>query len=68
MAADRLAVSDLVKGVRLNESLLQDLDYFYETRRDQVSRHTLINTPPPWVSLSVTLHTVYVTVCVDTVI
>ncbi|XP_078130908.1 cilia- and flagella-associated protein 61 [Sander vitreus] len=34
VAADRPAVSDLVKGLRLNESLLQDLDCFYETRRD----------------------------------
>ncbi|XP_029281289.1 LOW QUALITY PROTEIN: cilia- and flagella-associated protein 61 [Cottoperca gobio] len=34
LAADRLAVSDLVKGLRLSESLLQDLDCFYETRRD----------------------------------
>ncbi|XP_018515660.1 cilia- and flagella-associated protein 61 isoform X1 [Lates calcarifer] len=32
VAADRPAVSDLVKGLRLNESLLQDLDCFYETR------------------------------------
>lgn len=37
VAPDRLAVSDLVKGLRLNESLLQDLDHFYETRRDLVS-------------------------------
>ncbi|XP_054474902.1 cilia- and flagella-associated protein 61 [Anoplopoma fimbria] len=35
VAADRPAVSDLVKGLRLNESLLQDLERFYETRRDQ---------------------------------
>ncbi|XP_034755235.1 cilia- and flagella-associated protein 61 isoform X2 [Etheostoma cragini] len=34
VAADRPAVSDLVKGLRLNELLLQDLDCFYETRRD----------------------------------
>ncbi|XP_076612600.1 cilia- and flagella-associated protein 61 [Chaetodon auriga] len=34
VAADRLAVSDLVKGLRLNESLLQDLDCFYEACRD----------------------------------
>uniref|UniRef100_A0A3Q1H2I2 Uncharacterized protein n=1 Tax=Anabas testudineus TaxID=64144 RepID=A0A3Q1H2I2_ANATE len=33
-AADQLAVSDLVKGLRLNECLLQDLDHFYKTRRD----------------------------------
>lgn len=41
MAADRLAVTDLVKGLRLSESLLQDLDHFYETHRDVVS-YTLI--------------------------
>nr|XP_020475102.1 cilia- and flagella-associated protein 61 [Monopterus albus] len=35
VAADRPAVSDLVKGLRLSESLLQDLDHLYETRRDQ---------------------------------
>uniref|UniRef100_UPI0037E978DF cilia- and flagella-associated protein 61 n=1 Tax=Semicossyphus pulcher TaxID=241346 RepID=UPI0037E978DF len=34
VAADRQAVSDLVKGLRLSESLLQDLDCFYETCRD----------------------------------
>ncbi|XP_037605805.1 cilia- and flagella-associated protein 61 [Sebastes umbrosus] len=34
VAADRPAVCDLVKGLRLSESLLQDLDRFYETRRD----------------------------------
>ncbi|KAI3364620.1 hypothetical protein L3Q82_011400 [Scortum barcoo] len=34
VAADRPAVSDLVKGLRLNECLLQDLDHFYEARRD----------------------------------
>ncbi|XP_038582679.1 cilia- and flagella-associated protein 61 isoform X2 [Micropterus salmoides] len=34
VAADRPAVFDLVKGLRLNQSLLQDLDSFYETRRD----------------------------------
>ncbi|KAG8011515.1 Cilia-and flagella-associated protein 61 [Nibea albiflora] len=32
--ADRPAVSELVTGLTLNESLLQDLDCFYETRRD----------------------------------
>ncbi|TKS75347.1 Cilia- and flagella-associated protein 61 [Collichthys lucidus] len=32
--ADRPAVSELVAGLSLNESLLQDLDRFYETRRD----------------------------------
>ncbi|KAM7368322.1 hypothetical protein PAMP_014550 [Pampus punctatissimus] len=34
VTADRPAVSDLVKNLRLNKSLLQDLDLFYETRRD----------------------------------
>ncbi|XP_070782300.1 cilia- and flagella-associated protein 61 [Enoplosus armatus] len=34
VAADRTAVSDLVRGLKLNESLLQDLDCFCETRRD----------------------------------
>ncbi|XP_040920588.1 cilia- and flagella-associated protein 61 [Toxotes jaculatrix] len=34
VSADRSAVSDLVKGLTLNESLLQDLDCFYETRSD----------------------------------
>ncbi|XP_051264448.1 cilia- and flagella-associated protein 61 isoform X2 [Dicentrarchus labrax] len=34
VATDRPSVSDLVKDLRLNESLLQDLDCFYETRRD----------------------------------
>ncbi|KAM6992862.1 cilia- and flagella-associated protein 61 [Tautogolabrus adspersus] len=34
VAADRPAVCDLVKGLRLSETLLQDLDVFYETRRD----------------------------------
>ncbi|XP_075940895.1 cilia- and flagella-associated protein 61 [Anarhichas minor] len=34
VAADRPAVSDLVKDLRLSESLLRDLDRFYETRRD----------------------------------
>ncbi|KAE8286424.1 Cilia- and flagella-associated protein 61 [Larimichthys crocea] len=32
--ADRPAVSELVAGLSLNESLLQDLDRFYETGRD----------------------------------
>ncbi|XP_056261198.1 cilia- and flagella-associated protein 61 isoform X2 [Seriola aureovittata] len=34
VAADRPAVSDLVKGLRRHESLLQDLDRFYRTRSD----------------------------------
>ncbi|XP_042359745.1 cilia- and flagella-associated protein 61 [Plectropomus leopardus] len=34
VAADRLAVSDLVKELRLSKSLLDDLDCFYETCRD----------------------------------
>ncbi|KAM7395896.1 hypothetical protein PAMA_007255 [Pampus argenteus] len=34
VAADQPAVSDLVKNLSLDESLLQDLDLFYETRRD----------------------------------
>ncbi|KAI9528347.1 hypothetical protein NQZ68_022039 [Dissostichus eleginoides] len=34
VAADRPAVSELVKTLSLRESLLQDLDRFYETRRD----------------------------------
>nr|XP_046228541.1 cilia- and flagella-associated protein 61 isoform X2 [Scatophagus argus] len=34
VAADRLAVSNLVRGLRLNESLLQDLDHFYDAGRD----------------------------------
>ncbi|XP_041815138.1 cilia- and flagella-associated protein 61 [Chelmon rostratus] len=34
VAADRPAVSNLVKGLSLNESLLQDLDCFYEACRD----------------------------------
>ncbi|XP_044025172.1 cilia- and flagella-associated protein 61 [Siniperca chuatsi] len=34
VAADQPAVSDLVKGLSLKKSLLQDLDCFYETRRD----------------------------------
>nr|XP_033503705.1 cilia- and flagella-associated protein 61 [Epinephelus lanceolatus] len=34
VSADRPAVSDLVKGLRLSESLLQDLDCFCETRRE----------------------------------
>ncbi|XP_022622103.1 cilia- and flagella-associated protein 61 [Seriola dumerili] len=34
VAADRPAVSDLVKGLRRHESLLQDLDCFYRTRSD----------------------------------
>ncbi|KAM8832271.1 cilia- and flagella-associated protein 61 [Spinachia spinachia] len=33
-AADRPALCDLVKGVRLSEALLRDLDCFYESRRD----------------------------------
>ncbi|XP_071323650.1 cilia- and flagella-associated protein 61 isoform X2 [Trachinotus anak] len=32
LAADQPAVSDLVKGLRLRKSLLQDLDCFYKTR------------------------------------
>ncbi|XP_062293539.1 cilia- and flagella-associated protein 61 [Scomber scombrus] len=32
--SDLPAVCDLVKSLRLNKSLLQDLDLFYETRRD----------------------------------
>ncbi|XP_041660882.1 cilia- and flagella-associated protein 61 [Cheilinus undulatus] len=35
VSADRPAVSDLVKDLRLSESLLQDLDCFYNTRRDR---------------------------------
>ncbi|KAJ4928863.1 hypothetical protein JOQ06_004485 [Pogonophryne albipinna] len=35
VAADRPAVSELVKTLSLRESLLQDLDRFYETRRDK---------------------------------
>ncbi|KAL6095499.1 cfap61 [Pungitius sinensis] len=34
VAADRPALCDLVKGLRLSEALLQDLDCFYESRRD----------------------------------
>ncbi|KAK2855869.1 hypothetical protein Q5P01_004604 [Channa striata] len=34
VTADRPAVSDLVQGLRFSESLLQDLDHYYETRRD----------------------------------
>ncbi|XP_067338889.1 cilia- and flagella-associated protein 61 isoform X1 [Channa argus] len=34
VAADRPAVFDLVKDLSLSESLLQDLDHFYEMRRD----------------------------------
>ncbi|KAM8726794.1 cilia- and flagella-associated protein 61 [Acanthopagrus schlegelii] len=34
VAADRLAVYDLVTGLSLKNSLLQDLDCFYETRSD----------------------------------
>ncbi|KAK5879647.1 hypothetical protein CesoFtcFv8_022744 [Champsocephalus esox] len=34
VAADRPAVSELVKTLSLRESLLEDLDRFYETRRD----------------------------------
>ncbi|CAJ1077697.1 cilia- and flagella-associated protein 61 isoform X3 [Xyrichtys novacula] len=34
VAADLQSVSDLVKGLSLSESLLQDLDCFYQTRRD----------------------------------
>nr|XP_029138562.1 cilia- and flagella-associated protein 61 [Labrus bergylta] len=34
VAADQAAVCDLVEGLRLSETLLQDLDFFYETRRD----------------------------------
>lgn len=36
MAADRPALCDLVKDLRLSEALLQDLDRFYESRRDPV--------------------------------
>lgn len=54
VAADRPAVSDLVKGLRLNESLLQDLDCFYETRSGRVSQHTRTNTLQS--SPSATLH------------
>ncbi|XP_034059111.1 cilia- and flagella-associated protein 61 [Gymnodraco acuticeps] len=35
VAADRPAVSELVKTLSLRESLLEDLDRFYETRRDK---------------------------------
>lgn len=38
VAADRLAVYDLVLGLSLEESLLQDLDCFYETCSDLVSQ------------------------------
>uniref|UniRef100_G3PDQ4 Cilia- and flagella-associated protein 61 N-terminal domain-containing protein n=1 Tax=Gasterosteus aculeatus TaxID=69293 RepID=G3PDQ4_GASAC len=34
VAADRPALCDLVKDLRLSEALLQDLDRFYESRRD----------------------------------
>ncbi|KAM9840308.1 cilia- and flagella-associated protein 61 [Aulostomus maculatus] len=34
VAADRAAVSGLVKDVRLNESLMQDLDLYFQTQRD----------------------------------
>lgn len=37
MAADRPAVSDLITGLRLGETLLRDLDTYYETCRDLVS-------------------------------
>lgn len=37
VAADRPAVSDLVSGLRLGQTLLQDLDSYYETCRDLVS-------------------------------
>lgn len=35
--ADLPAICDLVQSLRSNESLLQDLDHFYETRTDPVS-------------------------------
>ncbi|XP_067427647.1 cilia- and flagella-associated protein 61 [Thunnus thynnus] len=35
LATDWPAVSDLVKGLRLNKSLLQDMALFYETRNDR---------------------------------
>lgn len=44
VAADRPAVSNLVKGLSLNESLLQDLDCFYEACRDPVSQLILHTT------------------------
>lgn len=44
MALDRSAVSALVKDLSLNESLLQDLDRYYETGCDQVSQQTLLLT------------------------
>nr|XP_043905721.1 cilia- and flagella-associated protein 61 [Solea senegalensis] len=34
VAADRAAVSDLIQGLTLSESLLQDLDWFYQSRCD----------------------------------
>lgn len=37
MAADRPAVSELVKGLKLGGTLLRDLDAYYETCRDLVS-------------------------------
>lgn len=44
MALDRSAVSALVKDLSLNESLLQDLDRYYETGCDRVSQQTLLLT------------------------
>uniref|UniRef100_A0A3P9D5M6 Cilia and flagella associated protein 61 n=1 Tax=Maylandia zebra TaxID=106582 RepID=A0A3P9D5M6_9CICH len=44
VALDRSAVSALVKDLSLNESLLQDLDRYYETGCDQVSQQTLLLT------------------------
>ncbi|XP_034017806.1 cilia- and flagella-associated protein 61 [Thalassophryne amazonica] len=40
VAADRPAVCHLVKGLRLHESLLQDLDQFYKTIPDSLIQHT----------------------------
>lgn len=41
VSADRPAVCDMVKRLSLHESLLEDLDMFYQAHRDMVShRHT----------------------------
>ena len=43
VSADRPAVSALVRGLALSESLLKDLDCFYESRGDPVSPHAQLS-------------------------